>query len=112
MAYHQCNHSSSFSPGTEFHDSRRGWGTVSKTGKTVSWDTYCPLTKRQIEAENRRRAKRNEWLKTPEGQAYIRRTDQLFDDMLAKHGTSREKMSNAIFDIIDKAPPFGALFST
>lgn len=112
MSYRQRNHSSSFSAGTEFHDSRRGWGTVSKTGKTVLWDTYRPLTKRQIDVENRRRAKRNEWLKTPEGQVYIRRTDQLFDDMLAKNGTSREKMSNAILDIIDKAPPFSALFST
>jgi len=99
-------------PGSEFHEERRGWGKVSKTGKSILWETYKPLTKRQIDAENKRRAKRNAWFKTPEGQAYIRRTDQFIDDMFVRNGTSREKVCKTICDVIESAPPISSLFPT
>ncbi len=99
-----------YTPDTEFHEERHGWGKVSKTGKTILWEDYKPLTKRQREAENRRRQKRNEWFKTPEGQAYIRRTDQFIDDMFARRGTTREAAFKTICDVIEKAPPISTLF--
>ncbi len=104
------DHWAASSPGVEFHEERRGWGRVSKTGKTILWESWRPLTKRQREAENRRRQKRIAWFKTPEGQAYIRKTDQFIDDMFARNGTSREEMRKTICDVIEKAPPFSSLF--
>lgn len=97
-------------PGTEFHEERRGWGVVSKTGKTILWQDYKPPTKREREAENKCRAKRAAWLKTPEGQEYIRKTDKILDDMFARNGTSREQIYKTIVDVIDKAPPVASLF--
>ena len=97
-------------PGIEFHEERRGWGKVSKTGKSILWEDYKPLTKRQIKAENKRRAKRSAWFKTPEGQAYIRKTDQFIDDMFARTGTSRAEMCKVICDVIKSAPPISSLF--
>lgn len=99
-------------PGDEFHEERRGWGRVSKTGKSILWQTYKPLTKRQIEAENRRRAKRIAWFKTPEGQAYIRKTDQFIDDMFARNGTSRAEICQTIRDVVEGAPSVESLFAS
>lgn len=31
------------------HDFLKGWGTISKDGKSVLWDSYRPLTKKQRE---------------------------------------------------------------
>jgi hypothetical protein len=95
-------------PGSEFHSHGRGWGTVSKTGKTILWNTYRPLTKRQREAENRRREKRAAWFKTPEGQEYCRQTDKIIDDLFVRAGTTREKVSEELLKVIRDAPPFGS----
>lgn len=92
-------------PGSEIHEERRGWGVVSKTGKSILWQTYRPLTKRQREAENRRRAKRAAWFKTPEGQEYCGETDKMIDDLFAKSGTTREKVSKGLLKVIQDAPP-------
>lgn len=98
-------------PNTEFHDERFGWGKVSKTGKSILWESYKPLTKRQIAAEKRRIQKRIAWLKTPEGLEYIRRTDQVLDSVFAKNGTSRHEIYKTICDVIDKSSPIAALYS-
>lgn len=97
-------------PNTEFHEERRGWGKVSSTGKSILWEDYRPLTKRQREAENRRRAKRNAWLKTPEGSEYIRKTDQFINDVFIRNGTSREQICKTICDVIENAKPISALY--
>lgn len=99
-------------PGTEFHSERHGWGRVSKTGKSILWQDYKPLTKRQREAENRWLQKRIAWFKTPEGQAYTRKTDQIIDDLFSRRGTSRAEMSKIICDIIDKSPPSSSFSSS
>ena len=36
------------------HDFLKGWGTISKDGKSVLWDSYRPLTKKQREKMDRR----------------------------------------------------------
>jgi hypothetical protein len=36
------------------HDFIKGWGTISKDGKSVLWDSYRPLTKKQREKMDRR----------------------------------------------------------
>lgn len=93
-------------PGEEIHEARRGWGVVSKTGRTILWETYRPLTKRQREAENRRRAKRAAWFKTPEGQEYCRQTDKMIDDLFVRFGTTRKRVSEELLKVIQDAPSF------
>ncbi len=41
------------------HDFLKGWGTISKDGKSVLWDSYRPLTKKQREKLERH------WRKNP-----------------------------------------------
>lgn len=41
------------------HDFLKGWGTISKDGKSVLWDSYRPPTKKQIEKLERH------WKKNP-----------------------------------------------
>ncbi len=98
-------------PGSEFHAERYGWGKVSKTGKSILWADYKPLTKRQREAENRRRQKRNEWFKTPEGQAQIAKDNQFLDMLFARNGTTRSEAFKTICDAIAAAPPIASLFA-
>jgi len=35
------------------HDFIKGWGTIAKDGKSVLWDTWRPLTKKQREKMDR-----------------------------------------------------------
>lgn len=92
-------------PGERVHVHMKGWLTVSKTGKSVLWDDYKPPTKREIDRENRWRAKRNAYWKTPEGRAEWARHEQMIDDLFARNGTSRAKVAKIISDVIAKAPP-------
>lgn len=85
-----------------FHDSRKGYGTFSPDGKSITWDSWRPPTQEEIDEVNARIA----WLKSPEGREYMLETEKIIDNLFARHGTSREKMAKTLRDVIEKAPPF------
>lgn len=44
--------------GNRIHDFLKGWGTIHKDGKSVLWDSWRPITKRESERRNKRIEKR------------------------------------------------------
>jgi hypothetical protein len=84
------------------HDERKGWGTISPDGQTVTWNDWQPPTQEEIDA---RRA-RIEWLKTPEGIKYCQETEEMIDAFFVRNGTSRAKIAAGLAKIINDAPPF------
>lgn len=84
-----------------FHDSRKGWGTFSSDGKSITWDHWRPPTKEEIEAQRAR----IEWLKSPEGQECLQKTEREMDEFMARCGTSRAKVWETLSKVIRDAPP-------
>lgn len=85
--------------GTWLHDSRKGYGTLSEDGKSVTWHEWRPPTPEEI-AEHERMIAR---VRDPE---FIAKGNAMMDEFYAKFGTSREKISKTILDVIENAPPF------
>jgi hypothetical protein len=104
--YVQPVESGYYTPGDVIHSALRGYGTVTPDGKGIEWHTWKPPTQEDIDKHKAR----IEWLKSPEGQEYCRETDRIIDDLLVRHGTSREKMGKTLLDVIQKAPPFSETF--
>lgn len=94
--------SCAISPGDgTIHDSRKGWGTYSSDGRSITWDNWQPPSPEEIATHNAR----IEWLKSPEAREYNLETERIIDDLFTRNGTSRAKVAKIISDVIDKAPP-------